>query len=85
MNECFRPRRSSKGRSRSQLHEAGPRVRLHGAEALTQKSRGGQSPRGRYAMSSGACVARLDLHLFINIFGKKSGWGGLASYRVRIS
>ena len=73
MNESFRPRRSSKGCSRSHRHEVGSRVRLHGAEALTQKSRGGRSPRGYYAVSSGACVARLDLHLFINIFGKKSG------------
>ena len=72
MNESFRPRRSSKGHSRSQLHEAGPRVRLHGAEALTQKSRGGQSPRGQYAKSSGASVARLDLHVFVNNFGMKS-------------
>jgi hypothetical protein len=71
MNECFRPRRSSKRRSRSQLNEAGPRVHLHGAEALTQKSRGGQSPRGHYAVLSGACAVRLDLHLFINIFGMK--------------
>ena len=68
MNECFRPRRSSKGHFRSQLHEVGPRVSLREAEALTQKSRGGRSPRGQYAMSSGACVARLDLHVFINIF-----------------
>ena len=68
MNECFRPRRSSKGHFRSQLHEAGPRVRLREAEALTQKSRGGRSTHGQYAMLSGACVARLDLHVFINIF-----------------
>ncbi len=83
------PRRSSKERSRSHLHEAGPRVGLHGAEAPTQKGRGGQSPRGRCSRSSGACLVRLDLHIspiLIIFFGAKIGEvGGLASYRVRSS
>lgn len=70
-----RPRRSSKGHPRSHLCEAGSRVRLRGGEALTQKSRGGQSPRSHYPGSSDACVVRLDLHIFPTLikFSQKAG------------
>ena len=63
-------------------------MRFHGGEALIQKSRGGRSPLRHYSRSSGACIARLDLHIFPTLVkflqnvGKVSG---LASYRVRSS